>query len=219
MPSTRTEIGVEYTNRNLIWRTAANRSGMKKTGFTFDKKNGPWISFLLHVPVATIMSASTSGQRCLSSRGALGAVTGRLQSLRVSPVRRAAPKIVRAEKLPYDYASPPSLEGVLGDKYAIIEVGGLQQFVEEGRWYTCNRLQAPPGATVKFPRVLALKNDGEFTVGRPFLEDVKVEAEILDEIRGPKVIVAKYKRKKHYRRKNGHRQELTKFKITNISKP
>lgn len=78
-------------------------------------------------------------------------------------------------------------------------------FVEQGKWYTCNRLKADVGARIKFGRVLALKNQGKLTVGTPYLENVHVEAEVLEELRGPKVIVYKMKPKKHYRRKRGHR--------------
>lgn len=99
----------------------------------------------------------------------------------------------------------------------MVEIGGHQLIVEEGRWYTVNRLQAEPGSKIQLGRVLAIKHDGKFHVGQPFLEGAKVEAEILEELKGPKVIVYKMKPKKHYRRKNGHRQPLTKFMVTKIS--
>eukprot|EP00877_Chromochloris_zofingiensis_P006108 jgi/Chrzof1/1750/Cz10g19180.t1 len=76
--------------------------------------------------------------------------------------------------------------------------------------------QADVGSKIKFGRVLALKSEGNFTVGQPYLDNVAVEAEILEELRGPKVLVYKMKPKKHYRRKNGHRQELSKFMVTKI---
>lgn len=65
--------------------------------------------------------------------------------------------------------------------------------------------------------MLALKHDGKFHVGKPYLEGITIEAEILEELKGPKVIVYKMKPKKHYRRTNGHRQPLTKFMVTKIS--
>eukprot|EP01023_Acetabularia_acetabulum_P034530 TRINITY_DN3241_c0_g1_i5.p1 TRINITY_DN3241_c0_g1~~TRINITY_DN3241_c0_g1_i5.p1 ORF type:complete len:184 (-),score=22.50 TRINITY_DN3241_c0_g1_i5:485-1036(-) len=102
------------------------------------------------------------------------------------------------------------------DKYAIIEVGGVQQLVEEGRWYTCNRLQAEPGSRISFGRVLAIKKDGDFHVGQPYLTAATVQAEILEEFKGPKVLVFKYKPKKHYKRKVGHRQPLSKYMVTKI---
>lgn len=110
----------------------------------------------------------------------------------------------------------PSFDGV-ADTYAVVEIGGHQLIVEEGRWYTVNRLEAEPGSTIKLGRVLALKSDGKFQVGQPYLEGVSVEAEIMEDLKGPKVIVYKMKPKKHYRRSNGHRQPMTKFLVTKIS--
>jgi ribosomal protein L21 len=78
--------------------------------------------------------------------------------------------------------------------------------------------QAEPGSKVQLGRVLALKHEGVFHVGRPYLESVLVEAEVLDEVKGPKLTIFKMNRKKHYRRKTGHRQPLTKFLITRIEK-
>ena len=79
------------------------------------------------------------------------------------------------------------------------------------------RPQAEPGAKIQLGRVLALKSGGKFQVGKPYLENITVEAEILEELKGPKVIVYKMKPKKHYRRTNGHRQPLTKFMVTKIA--
>lgn len=81
-----------------------------------------------------------------------------------------------------------------------MEIGGTQMFVEPGKWYTCNRLKADVGSKIKFGRVLALKHDGKLTVGQPYLSNVTVEAEVLEELRGPKVIVYKMRPKKHYRK-------------------
>ena len=66
--------------------------------------------------------------------------------------------------------------------------------------------------------MLGLKDEGVFHVGQPYLESVKVEAEILDDVKGPKLTIFKMNSKKHYRRKTGHRQPLTKFLITRIEK-
>lgn len=78
--------------------------------------------------------------------------------------------------------------------------------------------QAEPGSKIQFGRVLALKADGEFHVGRPYLPNVMVEAEIIEELKGPKVTIYKMKPKKHYRRTAGHRQPLTKFRVTKIDR-
>lgn len=110
----------------------------------------------------------------------------------------------------------PSYAGI-ADTYAVVEIGGHQLIVEEGRWYTVNRLQAEPGTKIQLGRVLALKQDGKFNVGKPYVEGAVVEAEVLEELKGPKIIVYKMKPKKHYRRKNGHRQPLSKFMVTKIA--
>lgn len=85
-------------------------------------------------------------------------------------------------------------------------------------WSYPRTWQAEPGAKIHLGRVLALKHAGAFHVGKPYLEGITVEAEILEELKGPKVIVYKMKPKKHYRRTNGHRQPLTKFLVTKISR-
>ncbi|KAF6263501.1 plastid/chloroplast ribosomal protein L21 [Scenedesmus sp. NREL 46B-D3] len=118
---------------------------------------------------------------------------------------------------PAEQAGKPTLHNQTApETYAVVEVGGKQMFVEPGKWYTCNRLQVDVGDKIRLGRVLALKQGDSFTVGKPYLEDVAVEAEVLEELRGPKLIVYKMKPKKHYRRKTGHRQELTKFMVTKI---
>lgn len=90
----------------------------------------------------------------------------------------------------------------------VVEIGGNQLFVEEGKWYNVNRLNAEVGSQIKLGRVLALKEQGKFTAGRPYLENATVEAKLLEECRGPKILVFKMKPKKHYRRKRGHRWGL-----------
>jgi ribosomal protein L21 len=119
------------------------------------------------------------------------------------------------ESTPVTNSPNPSYEGV-ADTYAVVDIGGHQLIVEEGRWYSVNRLEAEPGSKIQLGRVLALKSAGEFKVGKPYLEGITVEAEIMEEMKGPKVTVYKMKPKKHYRRTNGHRQPLTKFLVTKI---
>ena len=65
-------------------------------------------------------------------------------------------------------------------------------------------------------RVVGCKNDGQFTCGRPYLDNIIVEADVLEDLKGPKVTIFKYRAKKHYRKKTGHRQPLTKFLVTKI---
>ena len=110
----------------------------------------------------------------------------------------------------FSAAKPSSSYLTTSEKYAIIDVGGVQHLVEEGRWYTCNRLKAAPGDVVSFGRVLALKADGQFHVGQPYVDGVTVEAEIVEEMKGPKVTIYKMQPKKHTRKTVGHRQPLSK---------
>ncbi|KAK9818015.1 hypothetical protein WJX72_005717 [[Myrmecia] bisecta] len=183
--------------------------------------------------MAAVMTAGLLCQQCVrpSRQQAASPSTSVAQPARVpssvfrAPIaagtlvcRAPAPRAVaiEAETSSSDNTPTPSYVSI-SDKYAVIDVGGTQHLVEEGRWYTCNRLKAEPGSKIQFARVLALKSGGQFQVGRPYLEDVKVEAEILEELKGPKLVVYKMKPKKHYRNKTGHRQLLTKFLITKIS--
>lgn len=115
-----------------------------------------------------------------------------------------------AADAPVITSKPSSSYISTSDKYAIIDVGGVQHLVEEGRWYTCNRLKATPGDVVSFGRVLAVKQDDVFHVGRPYVEGVTVEAEVVEELKGPKVTIYKMQPKKHTRKTVGHRQPLSK---------
>lgn len=94
----------------------------------------------------------------------------------------------------------------------------MQLLLEEGRWYSTDRLAASAGSTLALGRVLAVKKGGKFTVGTPYVEGAQVEAVVLeDDALGDKQVVFKFHSKKHYRRKTGHRQPLTKFMVTKIA--
>uniref|UniRef100_A0A7S3R9U6 Uncharacterized protein n=1 Tax=Dunaliella tertiolecta TaxID=3047 RepID=A0A7S3R9U6_DUNTE len=144
--------------------------------------------------------------------------TSRVASSRplVASVRAAAAAPAEDKKTQTKY-HPSPLSTAAPSTYAVVEIGGSQLFVEEGKWYNVNRLNADVGSQIKLGRVLALKEQGKFTAGRPYLENATVEAKLVEECRGPKIIVYKMKPKKHYRRKRGHRQDLTKLQITKIS--
>eukprot|EP00884_Botryococcus_braunii_P008585 jgi/Botrbrau1/17728/Bobra.0166s0149.1 len=133
------------------------------------------------------------------------------------PVQAAAVEAPSAPTAEVPEAESSDIQVDPKAKYAVVDIGGGQLLIEEGRWYTVNRLQAEIGSKIELKRVLALKNEGELTVGVPYLENVKVEAEILEDVKGPKLTIFKYRPKKHYRRKTGHRQPLTKFLVTKIS--
>ena len=97
--------------------------------------------------------------------------------------------------------------------YAIIATGGKQYRVSEGD--VIEKIDAQVDSTVSFD-VLLMGNDGDVKIGTPVVEGVKVEGKVVGQIRGEKIVVYKYKSKKNYRRKQGHRQPYTKVEITKI---
>ena len=99
--------------------------------------------------------------------------------------------------------------------YAIIATGGKQYRVSEGDVIYIEKIDAEVGSTVSFD-VLLVENEGDVKVGTPVVEGVKVEGKVVGQVRGDKIIVFKYKSKKNYRRKQGHRQPYTKVEITKI---
>ncbi|HLN55182.1 MAG TPA: 50S ribosomal protein L21 [Bacteroidales bacterium] len=101
--------------------------------------------------------------------------------------------------------------------YAIVEIAGQQFKVEEGKKIFVHRLDAGEGNELKFDRVLLLDDDGKITIGEPVIKDAVIEGKVVDHVRGDKVIVFKKKRKKGYRVKNGHRQDLTQVEIISIN--
>ena len=101
-------------------------------------------------------------------------------------------------------------------KYAIIEDGGKQYKAVEGGTIEVDRYQADVGEKVDLERVLLI-SDGENTaVGTPYLKGAKVEATIEAQIKGPKIVVFKYKPRERYRVKTGHRQRYTRLRIGSI---
>ena len=99
--------------------------------------------------------------------------------------------------------------------YAIIATGGKQYRVSEGNVIYIEKIDAQVDSTVSFD-VLLVGNDGDVKIGTPVVEGVKVEGKVVGQIRGEKIVVYKYKSKKNYRRKQGHRQPYTKVEITKI---
>lgn len=100
--------------------------------------------------------------------------------------------------------------------YAIIETGGKQYKVQQGDVLFIEKLNAGEGDAVTFDRVLAVSKDGSLTLGAPLVEGAKVSAKVEKHVKGEKIIVYKYKAKKNYRRKQGHRQPYTKVVIESI---
>ena len=99
--------------------------------------------------------------------------------------------------------------------YAIIATGGKQYRVSEGDVIYIEKIDAQVDSAVSFD-VLLVGNEGDVRVGTPVVEGVKVEGKVVGQIRGEKIVVFKYKSKKNYRRKQGHRQPYTKVEITKI---
>lgn len=99
--------------------------------------------------------------------------------------------------------------------YAIIKTGGKQYRVQQGDELRVEKLDAKEGDKVVFDEVVAVGGD-KLVVGTPFVEGYAVTAEVLTQGKGDKVVIYKYKAKKDYRRKNGHRQPFTLVKITDI---
>ena len=99
--------------------------------------------------------------------------------------------------------------------YAIIKTGGKQYRVQLGDEFRVEKLDAEVGDKVVFDQVVALGGD-KLVAGTPFVEGYAVEAEVLEQGKADKVIIYKYKAKKDYRRKNGHRQPYTLVKVTGI---
>jgi len=100
--------------------------------------------------------------------------------------------------------------------YAVIQTGGKQYRVEPGRTLRVEKLEGDAGATISFDNVLLVSNGDTINVGAPTVTGAKVTAEILEQGLDKKVLVFHMRRRKAYRRKNGHRQQYTAVKITAI---
>lgn len=99
--------------------------------------------------------------------------------------------------------------------FAVIETGGKQFKVTPSQEVLIEKLAVEVGQTVEFD-ALMIENEGQVTVGTPFVSGVKVKAEVVEHGKGDKLVVFKYKAKKRERKKQGHRQPYTKIRITNI---
>ena len=100
--------------------------------------------------------------------------------------------------------------------YAIVNIAGQQFKVAKDQQIFVHRLQGDEGASIEFDNVLLAENEGKFKLGSD-LKSAKVSAKIVSHLKGDKVIVFKKKRRKGYKKKNGHRQQFTKIQITVIT--
>ena len=104
-----------------------------------------------------------------------------------------------------------------GNAYAIVEASGQQFWLQPNRYLDLDRLDAEVDSTVTLDTILLVKDASGTTLGRPYVEQAKVELKVLAHRRGPKIIVYKMQPKKKTRRKNGHRQELTRVMVQSIT--
>ena len=101
--------------------------------------------------------------------------------------------------------------------YAVVNIQGFQFKVEEGQSLYVNRLSQEPGDSIKLNEVLLIDNDGQVQVGKPLVEGASVTAKVVEHLKDDKIIVFKKKRRKGYKKKNGHRQYLSQIEIESIT--
>lgn len=102
-------------------------------------------------------------------------------------------------------------------KYAIIEDGGKQYKAVEGDTIEVDRFPAEVGDQLDLEKVLFIRDDEEVHIGKPLIEKAKVQATVVGQVKGPKVVVFKYKPRIRYRVKSGHRQKYTRLQIDSIN--
>lgn len=100
--------------------------------------------------------------------------------------------------------------------YAIVEIAGQQFKAEAGKRLYVHRLEAERGSVVEFEKVLLVDNDGSVKIGIPTVEGAKVVCEVLSHVKSDKVLIFKKKRRKGYRKLNGHRQCMTELRINEV---
>jgi large subunit ribosomal protein L21 len=101
-------------------------------------------------------------------------------------------------------------------KYAIVEISGRQFWIERGKYYDFHRISTDLGKQITLNRVLLFNDEGKILIGKPYLESVQIKGKILEHFRGKKTIVYKMRPKKKTRKKQGHRQDLTRVLIEEI---
>lgn len=103
--------------------------------------------------------------------------------------------------------------------YAIVRTGGKQYKVKPGQKFTVEKLKGEKGSNISLEDVLLIapESDGDPVVGRPVVDGAKVDCEVVSQARSKKTIVFKFKRRKRYMRKKGHRQQLTMLKVSGVS--
>lgn len=100
--------------------------------------------------------------------------------------------------------------------YAIVSINGIQTRVTPDEVLAVPRLKGEPGDTVTFDQVLLVSDGDKITFGQPFLKGASLTAEVVEHLRGPKLKIFKFKRRREYRRRKGHRDELTRIRVSAI---
>ena len=116
-----------------------------------------------------------------------------------------------------DKKSSSKKESPKAETYAIVEASGKQFWLQSNRYYDLDRCNAEVNDVLTIEKVLIVKDGKDLKLGKPYVKDAKVEIKVLEHRRGPKIIVYKMRPKKKTRRKNGHRQELTRVLVQSIS--
>ena len=129
--------------------------------------------------------------------------------------KEAATQAKAAAKKPE--AKATASESAISDQYAIVEASGTQIWLQPNRYYDVDRISAEVGSAITFSDVLLVSGKAGTTLGKPYVKDASVNLKVLAHRRGPKVIVYKMRKKKKTRRKNGHRQELTRVMVESIT--
>ena len=116
-----------------------------------------------------------------------------------------------------DKKSSSNKETQKAETYAIVEASGKQFWLQPNRYYDLDRCHAEVNDILTIEKVLLINDGEDLKLGKPYVQDAKVEIKVLEHRRGPKIIVYKMRPKKKTRRKNGHRQELTRVLVQSIS--
>ena len=116
-----------------------------------------------------------------------------------------------------DKKSSSKKESPQAETYAIVEASGKQFWLQSNRYYDLDRCPAEVDDVLTIEKVLLVNDGKDLKLGKPYVKDAKVEIKVLEHRRGPKIIVYKMRPKKKTRRKNGHRQELTRVLVQSIS--
>ena len=116
-----------------------------------------------------------------------------------------------------DKKSSPKKENPQEETYAIVEASGKQFWLQSNRYYDLDRCHAEVNDVLTIEKVLLVNDGKDLKLGKPYVKDAKVEIKVLEHRRGPKIIFYKMRPKKKTRRKNGHRQELTRVLVQSIS--